>query len=90
MLKTLQISLLLLGMWRFNFITARKSFSDNEKQSVLESLIREGDYSQYGLSNAVTHMSQQVDDYDRATELEVIGGKIIDLDSKDWKVIAAA
>ena len=35
-------------------------------------------------------MSQQVDDYDKATELEVIEGKIIDLDSKDWKVIATA
>jgi hypothetical protein len=40
--------------------------------------------------NAVTHYSQEIDDYDRATDFEVFGGKLIDLTSKEWKEIAEA
>lgn len=64
------------------------SFNQNEQSSVLENIIREGDYTKWGLSNAVTRMSQNVEDYDRATELEVIGGQIIDLSPDDWKEVA--
>ena len=39
-------------------------------------LIVEGDLSAYGLVNAVTHFSQGVEDYDRATEFEALGGKV--------------
>ena len=42
---------------------------------MLRDLIEGGDLSGFGLVNAVTHYSQQVDDYDRATDLEAIGGR---------------
>ena len=48
------------------------------------------DLSQWGLVNAVTRYSQDVDNYDRATELETLGGKIVDLKPTEWQPIAEA
>jgi hypothetical protein len=64
-----------------------KSFGlrDTEKQSVLEHLIRGNDLSLYGLSNAVTRTSQDVENYDRATELERIGWDVITTPPKVWR-----
>ena len=36
------------------------------------------DFSHFGLVNAVTRSSQDVADYNRATELERIGGTLLD------------
>ena len=48
---------------------------EEEKKNILEHLIKDGDFSLYGLSNAVTRASKNVQDYDRATKLEAIGWK---------------
>ena len=64
--------------------------SDNERAGVLRHLIVEGDLSGYGLVNAVTHFSQDVEDYDRATEFEALGGKLIELAPTEWKGLAHA
>ena len=48
----------------------RHGLTETERAGVLRSLIEGGDLSGFGLVNAVTHFSQQVADYDRATELE--------------------
>ena len=61
-----------------------------EQSSILRKLIEGGDTSQYGLLNAVTAYSQDVSDYDRASELEELGGKIVDLTEAEWKPIAMA
>ena len=60
------------------------SLNDAERGGVLAHLIEGGDLSQWGLHSAVTRMSQDVDNYDRASELEVIGGKIVELPDTDW------
>jgi hypothetical protein len=65
-------------------------FAQSERQSILENLIRDGDYSRWGMLNAVTKTANLVSDYDRATELEAVGGRILDLAANDWSVIAAA
>ena len=66
-----------------------KAFSLNqtEQESVLDYLIRGGDMSMYGLSNAVTRMSQDVESYDRATELESIGWDIVSMPPAQWREI---
>lgn len=66
-----------------------KSFGFNqaEQESILDYLIRGGDMSLYGLSNAVTRMSQDVESYDRATELESIGWDIATMPSVQWREI---
>jgi hypothetical protein len=68
----------------------RYTFDDTERSGVLRHLIDGGDLSAYGLVNAVTHFAEDLDDYDRATEFEALGGKLIDLPVRDWKPIAAA
>jgi len=50
----------------------------NERASVLHHFIMDEDFSQFGLVNAVTRTSQDVEDYNRATELERIGGTILE------------
>ena len=68
----------------------RYTLNESERAGVLRHLIVEGDLSAYGLVNAVTHFSQGVEDYDRATEFEALGGKLIELPASEWKALAEA
>jgi hypothetical protein len=59
-----------------------------EKESILETFIKDGDYSKWGLASAVTAVANLNDEavsYERASELENIGAKILSLDLKNWK-----
>ena len=49
-----------------------------ERASILRHFIIGNDYSHFGLVNAVTRSSQDAQDYNRATELERIGGTLLD------------
>jgi len=60
------------------------------ESGILRHLITGADLSQWGLSRAVTRASQDVDDYDLASDLEVAGGTVIDLPKKEWRQIATA
>ncbi len=42
------------------------------------------------MSNAITRTSQDVDEYDRATELERDGSRVLSLPASTWKAIAKA
>ena len=66
----------------------RFNLNDSEKSGILQHLIRGADLSAYGLANAVTRASQDVADYDIATSLETIGGRIVEMPAKDWKSLA--
>lgn len=55
----------------------RYLLNQGERGSVLRYFIMAGDNSRYGLLNAVTRASQDVSDYQRATELERLGGEIL-------------
>lgn len=70
-------------------VSERFGFNETEQGSVLRHLIEGSDLSQYGLANAVTRASQDLKDYERATEFERAGGQIIELPQTDWKTIAA-
>lgn len=61
--------------------------TDSEQIGVLQHLIEGKDLSLYGLSNAVTRYSQDVENYDRATDLEVIGYNILMMNPKQWNRI---
>lgn len=60
----------------------RFSLTQNERGDVLRQLFMGGDLTRYGLLNAVTAASKLAD-YDRATELERIGGEILALPVQD-------
>ena len=71
-------------------MTRKLSFLESEKNSIMRHLIEGGDLSRWGLANAVTRAAADISDYDRATELEALGGRVIELAPKDWKEIALA
>lgn len=64
-------------------VTNDYGFSDTEKENVLDHLINGGDLTSWGLGNAVTRAAQDVESYDRSTELETFGFEIM---HRDWKI----
>lgn len=64
---------------------------DTEKDSILTTFLRDGDYSQWGLTSAVTEIANQEDtSYERACELEQIGAQLIQMNQARWNKIATA
>ncbi len=61
--------------------------TDAEQPGILQHLIEGKDMSLYGLSNAVTRFSQDVESYDRATDLETIGYGILTMPAMQWSRI---
>ncbi|MBB5336122.1 DUF932 domain-containing protein [Pectinatus brassicae] len=55
------------------------TLNKNEEASILRHFIMANDNSAFGLINAVTRASQDVEDYNRATDLERIGGELLAL-----------
>lgn len=53
--------------------------TENERGDILRQLFMGGDNSRYGLVNAVTAASKIAKSYERATDLERIGGEILSL-----------
>jgi hypothetical protein len=66
------------------------ALNGDEKTSVLRHLIQGGDLSRYGLMNAITRTAEDVESYDRATEVETLGGRLLDLSASQWHRIAVA
>jgi len=64
--------------------------SDATRGGIMRHLIEGGDLSQWGMVNAITRHSQDVDSYDEATELEMLGGRVLELPQSQWKRIATA
>ncbi len=68
----------------------KMGLAEGERKGVLNMLIKGGDLSRYGMHSAITRFSQDVDDYDRATELERVGARVIELPRNDWMHLAQA
>lgn len=74
-------------------VAKKYTLNVDESQNVLKYLIKGGDLTQFGLINAVTRLAKDPKrkmSYDRASELESIGGKIIELGPSEWSVIGNA
>ena len=61
--------------------------SESEMKLVLEHYNEDNDRTLYGLANAVTRASQDVEDYTRASELEAMGWTVLNIDSKTWNAL---
>jgi hypothetical protein len=70
-------------------LTKKYSLTQDESENVLTSLLQESDLTQYGLVNAITHASHEAANYDRATEMEELGGTVLTLTNGEWKELAA-
>ena len=71
-------------------LATKQGLDGTEEAGVLRYLTEGGDLSRYGLIQAVTRFAQDPSDYDRASELEYLGGKILDLPRQDWEVLQRA
>ncbi len=63
-------------------------FTQDEADGILGHLIAGGDLSLYGMASAVTRQAQDVESYDRATELEAAGWKLLNMDRATWGKIS--
>jgi hypothetical protein len=61
--------------------------NQDENDGILRHLIEGGDLSMFGLSSAVTRASQDVESYDRATDLEALGWSVLNMPRKTWNFI---
>lgn len=71
-------------------VAERMSLQESEKPSILRHLIEGGDLTKWGMLNAVTRAAHDLESYDRSTELEMIGGKVLELDASEWARLAMA
>lgn len=62
----------------------RLALTDGQRDSILTHLLQGNDLSRWGLANAVTRASQDAPDYDQATELEKLGGRVVELTGDAW------
>jgi hypothetical protein len=66
------------------------SLTDGESDSVLKHLATGGDLTQFGAINAVTRTAEDIESYDRATEMEGLGFKVMAMSSSEWAKVATA
>jgi Domain of unknown function (DUF932) len=71
-------------------VAERWNLGETVRKGVLQHLAEGGDLTRYGLINAVTRASVDVEDYDDATDLERLGGTLIELPRSEWRTLAEA
>ena len=64
------------------------SLSDREKDGFLKNLIEGASLTRYGMANALTSLANTTKDYDRAVDLERMGGEVIELKRSEWERLA--
>lgn len=69
-------------------VTERLALPDGTREGILRHLIEGGDLTKWGAVNAITAASQDVDDYDLATDMERAGGKVLELSQSEWSEVA--
>lgn len=65
----------------------RLGLLEGEKKGILARLIEGADLTRYGLHSAITRHAEDVEDYDRASHLERLGGEVIELPKHSWQEI---
>jgi hypothetical protein len=61
-----------------------------EGRSVLLRLAQGGDFSRWGMVNAVTAAAKSADTFERQAEMELVGGALVAATPREWTKIAAA
>lgn len=65
------------------------SLTEAEQDGILKHLIKGGNLTQWGLVNAITRTATDQESYDRATDLERLGGQVLELPKSEWEEISA-
>jgi hypothetical protein len=72
-------------------LTARRfGLNAGEQEDVMRNLIEGADLSLWGLTNAISATAERVPNYDRATEIEAIGGRFFTLPTAELRELAIA
>lgn len=71
-------------------LAQKHMLTEEERAGILRHFIEGADLSYFGVVNAVTGYSQDIVDYDRATEFELLGGKLLEMSSKEVKEVVEA
>ena len=71
-------------------LAKREGLGDHESRDVLRHLASGGDLSRWGVLSAVTRAAEDLPSYDRAHELEEMGGKILAYSGQEWRTLATA
>jgi hypothetical protein len=66
-------------------VTKRFNLTNGEGDLIMKNLLRGGEPTMWGLSNAVTAIAHQTEDRDKQFDLERIGWDIIQLSPSEWK-----
>lgn len=64
--------------------------TEQERGGLLRHLTDSGEMNRYGLQWGVTRLAGDTEDYDRASELERLGGQVIELPKTDWAALIKA
>jgi len=64
--------------------------NESERSQALINLVESKDYSRWGALNAVTKIANETPDYDRASDLEMMGNRILEMDLRRWNTVAHA
>ena len=70
-------------------ISKATGIHETEKDEILKRLIEGGDLSQWGMSQSITNLANDVEVYDRAVELQRIGGDVIDMPEDQWRAYSS-
>lgn len=63
---------------------------ESDRDRMAENIFREGEVNRYGLMNSITALAHQIENQDRAYEIERLGSTIINLSKKEWSVLSEA
>lgn len=72
-------------------LAKKHGLTEDESTSVFTHLVRDAEgngLGLFGLLNAVTRSAQDVESYERATELEALGGTLLDTTPIEWESLA--
>jgi hypothetical protein len=62
--------------------------AQSEREGIAARLLSSGDHSLYGVVNAFTRYAQDVDSYERSTELEEVAGELLEMPQSKWEKMA--
>jgi hypothetical protein len=71
-------------------VAERFGLSEAERAEALVNLIQDRDYTQYGVTNAITKIANNTESQDRVFELENVGAQLLDLSMRQFETIRVA
>lgn len=62
-------------------VTKRYNLPEERIEDIFMGMVKENDFTRYGLSNAITYQAHNEKDYDLSVDYQRVGGEILELDS---------